>query len=125
VPDLDGAARGVVAVGPVALSDDTVLGERIVEVLPQIPTPVWGRDEAGLGEMWNSNSVIAWVLTASGIGARTLHAPAGGRAPGWLAGCTVAERSAAVAGPAVTEGSVPGRHDGPRSTSDPTVSGMS
>jgi hypothetical protein len=127
VPDFDGAARGVVAVGPVglrglgrwrvfryevrcwrdgiipdlgdavdspvALSDDTVLGERIVEVLPQIPTPVWGRDEAGLGEMWNSNSVIAWALTASGIGARTLHAPAGGRAPGWLAGCTAAERT--------------------------------
>ena len=31
-------------------------------------TPPWGRDEFKVGEMWNSNSVISWLLERSGIG---------------------------------------------------------
>ena len=42
--------------------------------------------------MWNSNSVIAWVLARSGIDADSIHPPAGGRAPGWRAGLVVAHR---------------------------------
>ena len=37
-----------------------------------------------LGDMWNSNSVIAWLLTRAGINARDMQSPQGGRAPGWM-----------------------------------------
>ncbi len=60
--------------------------------MPSVPTPVWGRDELGAGEMWNSNSVIAWVLTRSGLQAKAGQPPHHGRAPGWDAGVTVAAR---------------------------------
>jgi hypothetical protein len=60
-------------------------------VVPQIPTPVWGRDELGTGEMWNSNSVIAWIVARSGLEAEAIYPPAGGRAPGWRAGVVVAQ----------------------------------
>jgi hypothetical protein len=43
--------------------------------------------------MWNSNSVIAWLLAASGLPTEAIRPPAGGRAPGWQAGLTVAHRS--------------------------------
>ena len=58
-----------------------------------MPTPVWGRDDLGAGEMWNSNSVIAWVIARSGIDAESIKPPDGGRAPGWRAGVLVAHRS--------------------------------
>ena len=60
--------------------------------LPSIPTPVWGRDEFNAGEMWNSNSVVSWVLARSGASVETIHPPANGRAPGWDAGLAVAAR---------------------------------
>jgi hypothetical protein len=55
-----------------------------------VPLPVWGRDELGTGEMWNSNSVIAWLLARSGVETEAIRPPAGGRAPGWDAGLLVA-----------------------------------
>jgi hypothetical protein len=42
--------------------------------------------------MWNSNSVIAWVIASSGIETESIRPPAGGRAPGWQAGLEVARR---------------------------------
>jgi hypothetical protein len=42
--------------------------------------------------MWNSNSIVAWLLTSVGIDADRIPPPAGGRAPGWAAGITVARR---------------------------------
>lgn len=88
IPDLPFAVDS-----PVRLTTDAEIATRVVEVLPGVPTPVWGRDEAGLGEMWNSNSVIAWVLTRSGLDVDLLRPPQNGRAPGWNAG-----RAAAIAG---------------------------
>lgn len=84
IPDISAAVDG-----PVHVTDDAVVGARVLELLPSIPTPVWGRDEAATGEMWNSNSVIAWVLTRSGIDTEPLQPPSGGRAPGWNAGRVV------------------------------------
>jgi hypothetical protein len=55
-----------------------------------------GRDELHTGEMWNSNSVISWVLTQAGVLAEAGRPPGNGRAPGWDAGVLVAERDAAV-----------------------------
>jgi hypothetical protein len=61
-------------------------------LVAQVPTPVWGRDDFATGEMWNSNSVIAWVIARSGMDAESIQPPAGGRAPGWQAGLVVARR---------------------------------
>lgn len=73
------------------LDDDHL--RRIVELAPSMPTPVWGRDELGAGEMWNSNSVISWLLASSGVDLDAIGPPAGGRAPGWEAGRVVAART--------------------------------
>ena len=76
--------------GPIRVTDDLTRARHILDVLPSIPTPVWGRDEFGTGEMWNSNSVISWVLARSGTELAAVHPPSGGRAPGWNAGLVVA-----------------------------------
>jgi hypothetical protein len=77
---------------PRRLSDDEAVARRVLHVSARVPTPVWGRDQLGAGEMWNSNSVIAWVIARSGIDAESIQPPAGGRAPGWLAGLVAARR---------------------------------
>jgi hypothetical protein len=77
---------------PQLLSDDPALAYRLLDLVGSRPRPVWGRDELGTGEMWNSNSVIAWLLARSGLPTDTIHAPAGGRAPGWQAGLITARR---------------------------------
>ncbi|MFL6252983.1 MAG: hypothetical protein ACJ75N_21100, partial [Actinomycetes bacterium] len=51
-----------------------------------------GRDELRTGEMWNSNSLISWLLARAGIDTEGLEPPVGGRAPGWNAGVVVAGR---------------------------------
>ncbi len=85
IPDLD------TAVGqPITVTRNEAQMERILKGIGDIPTPVWGRDENDTGEMWNSNSVISWVLEQSGIDANSFHPPEGGRAPGWQAGIKVA-----------------------------------
>jgi len=71
---------------PVVLTTDPASWDRVLRMLPDVPTPTWGRDELGLGEMWNSNSVISWVLTSAGLDDAAGGPPPGGRAPGWDAG---------------------------------------
>jgi hypothetical protein len=75
---------------PRPLTNDDQRARRVLDVVRQVPTPVWGRDELATGEMWNSNSVIAWTLARSGIDTESIQPPAGGRAPGWQAGLVVA-----------------------------------
>jgi hypothetical protein len=87
IPDLAEAVES-----PRRLSADDADARRVLEVVAEVPTPVWGRDELGTGEAWNSNSVIAWVIARSGIDADSIDPPAGGRAPGWRAGLVVAGR---------------------------------
>jgi len=76
--------------GPHALTRDERVAVRILELAPTFPSGVWGRDEFGTGDMWNSNSLIAWLLTRAGFPAADLALPPNGRAPGWSAGLTVA-----------------------------------
>ena len=76
----------------VALDVDGGCAERLVELVPTVPTPVWGRDALGAGDMWNSNSVVSWLLRRGGVDAAGIDMPTGGRAPGWGAGLVVAER---------------------------------
>jgi hypothetical protein len=78
---------------PRRLSDHEQVARRVLNVVTQVPTPVWGRDELGTGEMWNSNAVIAWVIARTGIDAESIQPPQRGRAPGWRAGVVVAQRT--------------------------------
>jgi len=91
IPDLDYAVGG-----PRRLSHDPHLARHLLELVVRAPTPVWGRDEVKAGEMWNSNSLISWLLAAGGLPTSRLEPPPRGRAPGWDAGLEVARRSAAV-----------------------------
>jgi hypothetical protein len=77
---------------PQRLTDDPYVAQRFLDLVRDVPTPVWGRDELQAGEMWNSNSVISWLIARSGLAVGTVHPPAGGRAPGWDAGVVVARR---------------------------------
>lgn len=77
---------------PVRITDDPAKAAALLEVLKQVPPLVWGRDELGTGEMWNSNSVVAWTLARTGHDMNSIHPPAGGRAPGWKAGLILATR---------------------------------
>jgi hypothetical protein len=81
---------GEAVASPQRLSDDPVVAGRLLALVRRLPSPVWGRDELGTGEMWNSNSVIAWLLARSGLPVDAIRPPPGGRAPGWQAGLAVA-----------------------------------
>lgn len=89
IPDLAEAVES-----PQRLTADEAVGRRVLELAPLVPAAVWGRDEQGLGEMWNSNSVVAWLLAGAGLPAEAIRPPAGGRAPGWRAGYVAAAVSA-------------------------------
>ncbi len=78
---------------PVRLSDDADIAERALLLAPRVPMLVWGRDEHRTGDMWNSNSVISWLLTRSGLPAASIQPPGNGRAPGWHAGIVIAGRA--------------------------------
>jgi hypothetical protein len=87
IPDVEAAVGG-----PVRVTTDRARAERVLELVPSVPTPIWGRDELRTGEMWNSNSLVAWLLARAGVDVTGFVPPAGGRAPGWDAGLVVAGR---------------------------------
>lgn len=88
IPDIDEAVAS-----PRRLASNRACAQRVLDLVPRVPTPVWGRDELHAGDMWNSNSLIAWLLARAGLDVSSIHPPAGGRAPGWDAGLVVAGRS--------------------------------
>jgi len=90
IPDL-AEERGT----PVNVATDPERAHRLIDLVPAFPTATWGRDEQCVGEMWNSNSLISWLLVTSGHDISTIHVPAHGRAPGWDAGIVVARRQMA------------------------------
>ncbi len=77
---------------PRRLSSHEDDAQRVHDSVRRVPALVWGRDELGVGEMWNSNSIIAWVIARSGLAAQSIQPPRGGRAPGWRAGLVAAAR---------------------------------
>jgi hypothetical protein len=87
IPDVDEAVES-----PQRLTDDPALAQRVLDLAPHVPMAVWGRDELAAGEMWNSNSIIAWLIARSGLDAESIRPPERGRAPGWRAGLVVARR---------------------------------
>jgi hypothetical protein len=92
IPDVAEAVES-----PQRLTDDPEVAQGVLDLVPLVPTPTWGRDELHAGEMWNSNSVISWLIGRSGLPAESIHPPTGGRAPGWAAGLVMARRHDAVA----------------------------
>ena len=95
IPDIDEAVES-----PQRLTDDPDVAQRVLGLVAHVPTAVWGRDELGAGEMWNSNSLIAWLIARCGLPAESIHPPVGGRAPGWRAGLVVARRQETLPDPA-------------------------
>jgi hypothetical protein len=77
---------------PQRLSSDLVRAQRVLDLVPAFPTVTWGRDELRTGDMWNSNSLVAWLLARSGHETAPIEPPLHGRAPGWVAGLVVAAR---------------------------------
>jgi len=93
IPDIAEAVES-----PRRLSEEPEVAHRLLELVPEVPTPVWGRDELGAGEMWNSNSTISWLVAQCGLDVESIPLPRGGRAPGWNAGIAIARRERALAG---------------------------
>ncbi|WP_299445070.1 hypothetical protein [uncultured Phycicoccus sp.] len=87
IPDLDDAVESS------QVSADPARATRVLELTREVPLATWGRDEHRAGEMWNSNSMISWLLSRSGHDLSRVHPPARGRAPGWDAGLVVAARA--------------------------------
>ena len=91
IPDVDEAVDS-----PQRLSDDLADARRLLDLVPHVPMLVWGRDELGAGEMWNSNSQISWLIARTGLDVGSIKPPGGGRAPGWNAGLVAAHAEGPV-----------------------------
>lgn len=50
----------------------------------QPPCATWGRDDLGTGDLWNSNSLVSWLLARSRHEVSGLEPPDDGRAAGWF-----------------------------------------
>ena len=77
---------------PLRLSDDPDCARRLLDLVPEVPTPVWGRDDLGAGEMWNSNSMISWLITRAKLDVRRSTLPRMDAPRGWQAGIVIAGR---------------------------------
>ena len=87
IPDLAEAVQS-----PRRMSSDPSVARHLLALVPDFPTYTWGADEQHTGDMWNSNSLVSWLLALSGHDLAGIDAPPGGRAPGWSAGLVVAGR---------------------------------
>jgi hypothetical protein len=88
IPDVAEAVES-----PQRLTEDVAVARRVLDLVPSVPRLVWGRDELHTGEMWNSNSIVSWLIARSGLDAESVRPPVDGRAPGWHAGLAVARRN--------------------------------
>jgi hypothetical protein len=80
--------------GPIRIAHDLARAQMVLDLTPSVPPLVWGRDQRHTGEMWNSNSVTAWLLECAGIDTDGVPLPRNGRVPGWASGLAVARRRA-------------------------------
>lgn len=89
IPDV-----GSAVFSPQRLSSDILRAQWLLDLVPTFPTATWGRDEFETGDMWNSNSLVSWLLARSGHDMDLVSLPPHGRAPGWNAGLIMAARQA-------------------------------
>lgn len=78
--------------GPQPVATDPAAALALLGLIPEVPPLAWGREPPGVGDMWNSNSVISWLLARSGLPVAELRPPERGHAPGWRAGVALAGR---------------------------------
>jgi hypothetical protein len=90
IPDIGQAVSS-----PVRVTQDPVQASLVLDLVPSVPALVWGRDEGHTGDLWNSNSVVSWLLAVAGLDPGQFRPPTDGRAPGWRAGVEIASRHAA------------------------------
>ncbi len=88
IPDLAAAVSS-----PQRLSADPAAAACVLRSAASFPSATWGRDDHHTGDMWNSNSLIAWLLTVSDHDVDAVTPPPQGRAPGWAAGVIVARQA--------------------------------
>jgi len=81
---------------PVSLPISAIEAESLLARVGAVPRITWGRDTLGCGDMWNSNSLVSWLLMTAGIDATQLDPPDGGRAPGWASGVAAASSLSGV-----------------------------
>jgi hypothetical protein len=93
IPDLAYAVES-----PRCLSTDDRVAATVLDLVPTVPRLVWGSDPCDLGDMWNSNSLVAWLLVGAGLDpdVDAARPPFGGRAPGWATGLAVGLRRSPV-----------------------------
>jgi hypothetical protein len=94
IPDLAYAVAS-----PQRLSSNEAMAQLVLDLVPAFPRATWGRDEQLAGEMWNSNSLVSWLLARSGHDSDLARLPLHGRAPGWSAGLVVAARDSTMSAP--------------------------
>ena len=94
---------------PNRISTDPRQVNTLLDLVITVPPLTWGRDELGSGDMWNSNSLVAWLLARSGHDIRAIRPPSGGRAPGWNAGLALAARQQDAQAETGDAGAVRGR----------------
>lgn len=87
IADLDEAIES-----PQTVASDFARSNKVLQLVDKVPALTWGRDELGVGDMWNSNSVVSWLLERAGVEVEAVRAPRGGGAPGWNAGIYAARR---------------------------------
>lgn len=93
IPDISEAVDS-----PQRVSSNQAQAEQVLALVPEFPSATWGRDELRAGEMWNSNSLVSWLLARSGHDVVHVAPPDHGRAPGWSAGLLVASRGRSLVG---------------------------
>ena len=93
IPDVDDAIES-----PVKVTDDADTTAHVLDDVARVPTPVWGRDEYRTGDMWNSNSVVSWLLARAQLLDKAGAPPFGGRGTGWDAGFRVAAEKGLAGG---------------------------
>ena len=91
IPDADEAVES-----PRRVTDEPSVVAAVLDSVRGVPTLTWGRDDVHVGEMWNSNSLIAWALAHAEPTLSAIAPPAGGRAPGWRAGLVLASRESSA-----------------------------
>ena len=79
---------------PQCVTSGAHVARRAIELASQVPARVSGRDEAGVGDIWNSTSVVSWILAPAGLDMDGIRPPARGAAPRWHAGFALARRFA-------------------------------
>lgn len=77
------------AVATGEVSTDPKTASRLIDLAATVPSLSWGRRIDHADEMWNSNSVISYLLASAGLPAAEFQPPIGGTAPGWRTGIAV------------------------------------